>query len=132
MKKPAVIIGIIILIVVIVGIALAMNNKVAPNQSTSSSTSSNVSAAAIITYSASGFSPATVTVKSGDTVAIKNTTSADMQLDSNPHPVHTDDTDLNVGLVSAGQTRTFVVTKKGSFGYHNHLNPSDTGKIVIQ
>jgi|SRR5664279_5349880 len=100
--------------------------------SQSSSPSSNQQAAATITYSDSGFSPSTTTVKSGDTVAIKNTSSNDMQLDSNPHPIHTDDTDLNVGPVSAGQTKTFTVTKTGTFGFHNHLNPGDTATIIVQ
>lgn len=130
MKKSNMIIGVIILVILVGGVFAFMNRKTDSNQTTSSS--SNTPAAATITYSSNGFSPVTVTVKSGDTVAIKNSSGSDMQLDSNPHPVHTDDTDLNVGLVSAGQTRTFTVTKKGSFGFHNHLNPSDTGKIVIE
>ncbi len=101
-------------------------------QTASPSPSSSQSAAAIITYSDSGFSPSSITVKSGDTVTIKNTSSNGLQLDSDPHPIHTDDTDLNVGTVATGQSQTFTVTKKGTFGYHNHLNPSDKGEIVIQ
>ena len=101
------------------------------NQSQSSSSASQQTADTI-TYSSHGFSPANLTVKTGATVTIKNTTSEDMQLDSDPHPVHTDDTDLNVGLVAPGQSRTFVVTKTGTFGYHNHLDPSDKGLITIQ
>lgn len=113
------------------------------NSQTSSSTSStgsqtakmadnNAPVAATITYSNSGFSPATTTVKSGDAVMIKNTSSRTMDLDSDPHPTHTDDPDLNVGQVDPGQSKTFIVTQKGSYGYHNHLNPSETGNVVIQ
>jgi len=102
-----------------------------PQSSTAGQTDST-RAASTITYSNSGFSPATIAVKAGDTVAIKNTSSHELQMDSDPHPVHTDDPDLNVGTVAPGQTMTFTVTKTGNFGYHNHLNPSDTGKIVIQ
>jgi len=98
----------------------------------SSNSSSNTPAAATITYDGNSFSPSSVTVKSGDTVAIKNTSSSDVQFQSNPHPTHTDDTDLNVGVVMAGQTANFTVTKKGTFGYHNHLNPDQTGSITIQ
>lgn len=104
------------------------------NSNTTDDTTNNntQSVAATITYSNDGFSPSTITVQAGDTVAIKNASDHDMQFDSDPHPVHTDDTDLNAGLVSPGQTITFTVNKTGTFGYHNHLNPSQTGTIVIQ
>lgn len=136
MKKTGIIVGAAIIIVAIVT-AIIMNiykpnNAAAPASSSSSSSASTASAVATITYSDSGFSPATTTVKAGDTVAIKNTSSSVMQMDSDPHPVHTDDTDLNVGTVNPGETKTFVVTNKGSFGFHNHLAPSNTAKIVIQ
>lgn len=107
----------------------ATPSNTAANQS---STSANPTAAATITYDGSKFSPSTITVKSGDTVAIKNSSSADMQFQSNPHPLHTDDTDLNVGVVPAGQTATFKATKTGTFGYHNHLSPDQGGTITIQ
>jgi len=133
MKKSNMIIGLVVLAIAVGGVFLLMSKKSGTGPTSPSTASSNASAvAATITYSKSGFSPATVTVKSGDTVAIKNATTEDMQLASNPHPVHTDDTDLNVGSVAPGQTKTFTVTKKGSFGYHNHVDPSDTGKIVIE
>ncbi len=109
------------------------NTSTTPSSSTTStSNSSHPSASATITYSDNGFSPATLTVKSGTTVTIKNNSSSDMQMDSNPHPVHTDDPELNVGLVAAGQSATFTVTTKGTFGYHNHLDPSQGGSITVQ
>jgi len=134
-----VILGLII-IVILAGGGYLLFHKTKSNTSTtsgntssqSSSSSNSQKIAATITYSNDGFSPAQTTVSSGDTVAIKNTSSSTMNLDSDPHPVHTDDSDLNVGAVDAGQTKTFVVTKKGSFGFHNHLDPSQRGNITIQ
>ena len=111
----------------------AQPSSTPPNNSSSANTSNNSQPVAVtIIYSDSGFSPSNVTVKSGDIVAIKNTSSRDVQFDSDPHPDHTDDEDLNVGIVSPGQSMTFKVTKTGSHGYHNHLNPGDTGTIVVQ
>ncbi len=49
-----------------------------------------------------------------------------------PHPIHTDDPDLNVGTVKPGESMTFTVTKTGEYGYHNHLNPSDKGRITVE
>lgn len=110
-------------------VASALTTPSSPSQNTSPATNSGTSSSII--FDGSQFSPATLTVKSGTKVTIKNTSSTDLQMDSNPHPVHTDDTDLNVGLVSAGQSKTFTVTKTGSFGYHDHLDPSIQGQITI-
>lgn len=132
------IIGLVAIVIIGVGGYVLYKNNYSSNSSApstssqSSSSGSNQKAAATITYSNSGFSPSTTTVKSGSTVAIKNTSSSDMRLQSNPHPTHTDDTDLNIGTVAAGQTKSFTVTNKGTFGFHNHLNPGDTAKITIQ
>lgn len=84
-----------------------------------------------ITYSDSGFTPKTVTVHSGDTVTLKNTSSQSVQFDSDPHPVHTNNPELNVGEVPSGQSSSFTVSTKGTHGYHNHLNPGQTGTIVV-
>lgn len=133
------IVAIIAVILIAGGGYLATHkNKTAPAASSQSSSQSSAAqnstaaAAATITYDGNSFSPSSITVKSGDKVEIKNTSSTDVQFQSNPHPLHTDDTDLNVGLVSAGQSATFTVTKTGTFGYHNHLNPDQGGTITIQ
>jgi plastocyanin len=85
-----------------------------------------------ITYDGKSFSPSQLIVESGATVTIKNTSSRQLQMQSDPHPAHTDDPDLNVGTVAPGQSKTFTVTQKGTFGYHDHLNPSEKGTISIE
>lgn len=55
-----------------------------------------------------------------------------MQFASDPHPQHTDDPEMNIGAISAGQSGSFFANKKGTWGFHDHLNPSMTGKITIQ
>ena len=87
----------------------------------------------VVTYSDSGFSPATITIKVGDTVVFKNESSRGMRVASNPHPVHTDypgfDSKNSVGN---GESYSFAFDKAGSWGYHNHLNPGDGGTVVVQ
>lgn len=128
----------IVVVVVLAGGYLIFNKtslyKSSPSTAKTAVTNTNadVKVAATITYSNSGFSPSLTTVKSGDVVAVTNSSSNDLQMQSNPHPAHTDDTDLNVGAVKAGATVNFTVTKTGTFGFHNHLNPSDTAEITIQ
>jgi len=85
-----------------------------------------------ITFDGDHFSPATLTVSAGTTVTVKNSSSQELQFDSDPHPVHTDDTDLNAGTIDPGHSQTFTVEKTGTFGYHDHLNPSIQGTIIIK
>lgn len=101
-------------------------------QATTSTTQNQPAESATITYNSNGFSPASLTVKAGTTVTIKNDSSSLLQFDSNPHPQHTDDPDLNVGSVSPGQSKTFTVTQTGTHGYHNHLKSGDTGTIIVE
>ena len=109
------------------------NSQPAATTTTDNSTSSSdQNAASTITYSDSGFSPATLTVKANTPVTIKNTSSSDMQFDSDPHPTHTDDPEINIGAVPAGKSVTFTPTVTGSHGYHNHLDPTQTGTLVVQ
>lgn len=86
-----------------------------------------------VTYTDSGFSPSTLTVKKGDTVTFKNNASDDMWVASNPHPTHTDYPGFDVKRKMApGEIYQFTFTKTGSWGYHNHTNPSERGTIVVQ
>jgi plastocyanin len=132
----AAIIGLVAVVVIGGGRYLLLHkSQTKTNSSPSSQTqdsSSSTQSSGTITFDGTMFSPASLSVKTGTTVTIKNTSSEELQFDSDPHPVHTDDTDLNVGAVPAGQSKTFMVTKAGTFGYHDHLDPSIQGKITIQ
>lgn len=148
MNKKA-IIAIVILVIVVAGATLWMlrkdpvvtetstNNTPTTSDSNANSnspadTTTPTGSEAVITYSDSGYAPSSVTVKAGDKVIIKNTSSRSMQFDSDPHPAHTTNPELNVGAVSPGQEMSFVVDTKGTFGYHNHLNASQKGTIIVQ
>jgi plastocyanin len=88
--------------------------------------------AATITYTDDGFTPAVTTVKSGETVKITNNSSDHLELDSDPHPAHTDNSELNVGIVAPGQSRTFTLSTKGTWGIHNHLDASNTAEVNVE
>lgn len=110
-------------------------NEAATNTNTStenSGESSNATAAATITYDESGFSPAEVTVKSGDKVNFVNETDTAVEPASDPHPTHTTNSELNVGEVGPGETGSITVSTTGSWGYHNHFNSDETGTITVE
>jgi plastocyanin len=80
----------------------------------------------------SGFSPAVITVKSGGSLTFKNSSNATIQVDSNPHPEHTDNPELNVGVISPGGSKSVTLTRTGTWTIHNHLDPSHQATVVVQ
>lgn len=86
----------------------------------------------LITYTDSGFSPAQVSVKVGDTVTIKNDSATNIQVNSASHPAHTQFPELNIGIIAAGESKSVTFTTAGTKKYHNHLNPSHDGTIVVE
>lgn len=91
----------------------------------------NAVAAATITYTDSGFAPEQTTVKAGDTIRIVNQSSGGLEFSSDNHPTHTLDPELNMDTIDPGKDQMLKVTRTGTWGYHNHLKASDTGKITV-
>ncbi len=145
-KKIAAVI--ILLAVVGVGLALFFANQgtpatepsPAPKATAQSATtavtpvsnSSEASTQPRIRFTSNGFSPATLTVAVGTMISVTNDSNDTVNVESNPHPTHTDNPFLNIGNIEPGQSKTVTITKAGTLGYHNHLNPSMTGTIVAQ
>jgi len=93
--------------------------------------------ATVITITSSGVSPKTVTVARGSQVQFVNNDSRSHQMNSDPHPEHTDCPELNaVGFLNAGQSRTSGnLNTARTCRYHDHDLPNSTalqGSIVIQ
>ncbi len=138
---------VLIALAVVAAIALAavlMNNSKGtesnkPNDSSSSSSSdssssstNNSDVAIVITYDGTGFTASKTTMKAGDKVEVTNKSTVTLDFDSDPHPVHTDNTELNVGDIEPGESKTFIVDKTGTWGYHNHKNASQHGEISVE
>ena len=85
-----------------------------------------------VTVTDGGFNPSTLTIKAGTKVTWINKSGAVISINSNPHPIHTDYSPLNLGTVQDGASVSLTFDKPGTYGYHNHLNPSQTGTIVVQ
>jgi len=86
-----------------------------------------------INITASGFVPSTVTIHKGDYVMFTNKDTDQHWPASDPHPIHNGypGFDAKRGL-SQGQTYTFQFERTGTFGFHDHLNPTVTGKVIVQ
>lgn len=92
--------------------------------------------AATITITSAGVSPKTVTVAAGSRVTFVNNDSRPHDMNSDPHPEHTDCPEISVGNIQPGASATTQnLTRVRSCGYHDHNQPSVTslqGTIIIQ
>ena len=98
---------------------------------------------ATITYSGSAFSPSQVTIKKGGTVTWKNASSGNMWVASAQHPTHIvysgtsctehcpDTAGTAFDQCVGGGDYSFTFTKTGTWGFHDHINPSAFGKVVV-
>ena len=79
------------------------------------------------------FNPSELAVKQGDKVIWTNNDTKEHRVASNPHPSHTAlpgfDSITNLG---AGETYSFTFAKKGTWGYHDHLNPGTGGSVIVE
>lgn len=78
------------------------------------------------------FIPANISMKAGATISFVNESDEDMWVAANPHPTHTSlpgfDSKRNY---KKGEVYKYTFVKKGSFGYHNHLNPQSRGTLTV-
>jgi plastocyanin len=85
----------------------------------------------------SSVSPSQVTIAPGQSVTFVNNDTRSHDMESDPHPVHTDCPSMaNVGTLQPGQSKTsFGFAAAGSCGFHDHNDPERAGlkgRIVIQ
>lgn len=97
------------------------DNEVAPNPSERMT----------ITYTSAGFEPAAMTVEKGTVITVKNESSRDLQFASDEHPAHRDNPEMNVPTVAPGESESYTATAVGTWGYHNHLDESETGTVTV-
>ena len=92
--------------------------------------------AATVTILPGGTNPKVVTVPVGSRINFSNQSGDNIEISSDPHPIHTDCPPLNIGGLRAGQTgQTGAFNTARTCRYHDHGRPDDTrwqGTIVIQ
>jgi len=85
-----------------------------------------------VTVTSSGFEPQTKTVKVGTRVVWLNKSGEGATVNSAVHPTHQVYPPLNLGEFPDGSSVQLVFDKPGTYKYHNHLNPSQTGTVVVE
>lgn len=114
------------------------NNYSVPSVTPAPATTPSASASATetkqntITLSANGFSSEVLTVKAGTKVTWINQSGQEATVNSSPHPTHTDYPPLNLGNFPDGGILSLTFDKPGTYKYHNHLDSSQKGTIIVQ
>lgn len=140
--KTVVIVALALLIVAAIAGFVLYGNYQLPSPQPLPSISGNV-----IEITSSGFSPSVLTINKSDTVTFVNRDTAEHWTASANHPMHTvypgsgiekcgtaeqpQIFDACKGL-SQGETFSFKFDNVGTWKYHDHLNPSSTGTIIVQ
>ena len=111
-------------VILIAGLALTVSS--CGSDSPSSPSGNDGTIAATLTISGGSITPKTVTVPVGSRVTIVNNDSASHDMNSDPHPEHTQCPALNVGTLTSGQSRSSQnLTTARVCGMHVHLNPDN-------
>lgn len=139
--KTKLIIGFII-VVIIIGILLIFNlipfAKPQPTPQKQSQTNQPTPGnfykkeKATFSYTQAGFVPKNATVKLGQVVTWTNDTKEDMSLNSANHPTHVKFPILNVGTIPPEATGQVTFDKAGTYSFHDHYKPQNTGTITVE
>ena len=136
-RTPFIVVAAVIILAVVTGLVYLSNQGSSGSTTNTSSPSPsdtfNLSSEAVVTYQNGSFSPSSITVASGTTVQFMNQSSTPVWVASNPHPSHTDYPGFDaLKEVAPGENYSFTFVKTGTWGYHNHLNPSEGGAVVVK
>jgi plastocyanin len=132
MKK--IIIVVIIVLVVILGAVYIMHkdsdmqgmNMQPASQSQSSSTNTAKPAGKnAVTIENFAFSPATITIKAGQSITWTNE-------DSIGHSATADDNSWDTGVLPQGQSKAITFAKAGTYTYHCSVHPNMKATVVVQ
>ena len=85
-----------------------------------------------VNLTSKGFAPQTVTIKVGESVSWVNKSSAKASVNSADHPSHKLFPFLNLGLFNPGSTVQARFNSAGTFTYHNHFAPTQTGTVIVK
>lgn len=139
MSKSGKLIAAIIIVTVIAVGAIVLTNKKSEDKASNTNTNQsngndqgNMATDVSIKYDGSTFTLSADSIVTGGTVTVTNNSDKKLAFDSDPHPVHTDNTELNVGNIEPGESKTFTLNTTGTWGFHNHLDSSQNGELTVK
>jgi plastocyanin len=127
-KRPTVIISLMVLLLVAGGILISQQgDKKAPIYA------AQTPSIAKVNLSKDGFSPSTVTIKVGSIVEWRSTDETGThQVAANPVKTHTELPGLLSDQLGQGTVYRYKFTKTGAYHYHDEINPTLNGTVIVQ
>ncbi|MFA6042825.1 MAG: cupredoxin domain-containing protein [Patescibacteria group bacterium] len=125
----------------VVNVNSQVNVNAALGNANSSAQNSNVHATNVnsalqstkkVTITATGFSPASLTIAKGTAITWTNRSGSPAKVASNPHPTSTDLPGLVSAILADGETYSYTFTQVGTWGYHDHEHPTVKGSIIVE
>jgi len=109
------------------------NNSTQTEATTASSAEDVVPVSSLVLVQNGKFNPQVLTVKKGTEVTWVNKDIEPCWIASDPHPIHNGYPGFDAGKsMIQDETYKFKFDKVGTFGYHDHLNITNTGKIIVE
>jgi len=72
-----------------------------------------------------GVTPQNIRIKKGGEVIFYQLDSSLHDMNSGPHPTHTEYPPLNIGILKQDESKTVIMRDLGVYGFHDHINDSD-------
>ncbi len=85
-----------------------------------------------VTVTQDGFEPKEIKIKKGSRVVWTNASGAKVTVNSDVHPTHLLWPFLNLGAFEDKQSVSVIFEKEGTYTYHNHFKPSQTGTVIVE
>lgn len=87
----------------------------------------------VIIYDNTGFQPEVLRVSKGDAVTFRNESTLNMWVASDPHPVHTALSSFDsLQAKTQGETYVYTFTQAGTWTFHNHVQSSHKGTVIVE
>ncbi len=88
----------------------------------------------LVQIGADGFLPATLTVKAGTAVTWTNGDKQNIAhwVEADPYPHPSDPADLTSGDLKNQMQYIYTFAKPGTYHYHDRVNPTRSGTIIVQ
>jgi len=137
------IIGIVVVIVLVVGGIMYFRNNRGEESVAPSPTETAVpnTEAQSVNYDGKSYTPDSITIAAGTTVIFKNVSEKEMWPASAFHPTHGEypvaggcvgSTFDACDRIKPNMVWSFQFDEKGTWGYHDHINPGAKGTIIVQ
>lgn len=123
--------GILILTILVIIIIPRPQKKIVPSTTITQSQQQKPVVMHTVSLTSNGFEPKKITIKKGEVVIWTNKSGKEAGLNSDNHPTHKLYPVLNLGEFGNGLSVQARIYRIGELTYHNHLNPSQKGTIVV-